>query len=227
MGQLASLGVLLDHAQDKIVLLDERGRVTYANAATERILGWKSGELVGENAFDYVHPEDVAEARAAFERTIGADFVTETTAEIRYRTKDGSWVWLESRMSNVTDEQLDGYVVSSRDITDRIEAQRERHEISERLEELSATTGDVLWMFNADWSELLFVNPVYEDVYGGSLEELERNPDAFFDTIHPEDVPAVRDAMDCLSEGGWCRRRRPDFSRVPRATPRRRSRTPD
>jgi PAS domain S-box-containing protein len=56
-------------------------------------------------------------------------------------------------------------------------------------------------MFNADWSELLFVNPVYEDVYGGSLEELERNPDAFFDTIHPEDVPAVRDAMDCLSEG--------------------------
>jgi PAS domain S-box-containing protein len=201
MARSGSLGVLLDHAQDKIVLLDEEGRFTYANAATERILGWEPDELVGQNAFDYVHPEDVDELRAAFDRTIDADTFLVTTVEYRHEAKDGSWVWLESRMANVTDEQLDGYVVSSRDVTDRIEAQAERREITQKLEELTATTGDILWMFDADWSELLFVNPAYENVMGQSIDTVRADPSAFLDAVHPEDLPAVEDAMRCLSAG--------------------------
>jgi len=201
MARSASLGVLLDHAQDKITLLDENGQFTYANAATERILGWKPEELIGKNTFDHIHPEDVDEVRTAFDRTIGTDAFTVTTVEYRHEANDGSWVWLESRMANVTDEQLDGYVVSSRDITDRIEAQTARREITQRLEELTATTGDVLWMFNADWSELLFVNPAYEAVMGQSTDTVRSDPSAFLDVIHPEDLPAVKDAMNCLSAG--------------------------
>jgi PAS domain S-box-containing protein len=201
MNRSASLGVLLEHAQDKIVLLDEDGRVTYANEATERILGWEPDRFVDQNAFEFVHPEDVEAARAAFERTIEADSFTETTVELRHEAADGSWVRLESRMSNLTDERLDGYVVSSRDVTDRVEAQRERRETARRLEEIAASTGDVLWMFDADWSETLFVNPAYEEIYGRPVEELEASPEAFLDAIHPEDVPAVREAMDCLSAG--------------------------
>jgi PAS domain S-box-containing protein len=201
MVRSASLGVLLDHAQDKITLLDEEGRFTYANAATERILGWEPDEIVGRNTFDHIHPEDVDEVRQAFERTIGADAFTVTTVEYRHGAKDGSWVWLESRMANVTDEQLDGYVVSSRDVTDRIEAQIERRETTQRLEELTSTTGDILWMFTADWSELLFVNPAYETVMGQPVDAVRTDPSAFLDTIHPDDLPAVKDAMNCLSAG--------------------------
>lgn len=201
MVQSASLGVLLDHAQDKITLLDETGRFTYANAATERILGWKPEEMVGRNTFDHIHPEDVEAVRTAFERTIGADVFTVTTVEYRHEAEDGSWVWLESRMANVTDEKLDGYVVSSRDLTDRIEAQAERREITRTLEELTATTGDILWMFDADWSELLFVNPAYETLMGQSADTVRADPSAFLDAIHPADVPAVKDAMNRLSSG--------------------------
>lgn len=201
MPQSASLGVLLDHTQDKIVILDDDGRYTYANAAVERILGYTPDEIVGLNAFEQIHPDDVDEARSAFERTISSEMYTETTVDLRYESKDGSWVWLESRMSNVTDEQLDGYVVSSRHVSDRIEAQRERREIATRLEQLAATTGDVLWMFNADWSELLFVNPAYEQVMGQPVDELHQDPAAFLDAIHPDDIPAVEDAMECLSAG--------------------------
>jgi PAS domain S-box-containing protein len=196
-----SLGVLLDHAQDKITLIDEEGQFTYANAATERILGWKPEEIIGQSAFDYIHPEDIDKLRTAFDRTINADAFTVTTAKFRYKAKDGSWVWLESRMANVTDEQLDGYVVSSRDVTDRVEAQAARREITQRLEELTATTGEILWLFNKDWSELLFVNPAYENVMGQSTDTVRADPTAFLDAIHPEDVPAVKDAMNRLSSG--------------------------
>ncbi|MDY6819076.1 MAG: PAS domain-containing sensor histidine kinase [Halobacteriales archaeon] len=201
MARSASLGVLLDHAQDKIVLLDEAGRFTYLNDAVERILGYEPDELIGENAFELIHPDDVDDAWTAFEETIESTTFTERTANYRIRAKDGEWVWLESRMSNLTDEQLDGYVVSSRDVTDRVEAQRERQETATRLQELAATTSDVLWMFNGDWSELLFINPAFEELYGQPIAELEADPERFLDTIHPDDVPAVKDGMASLAAG--------------------------
>ncbi|WP_144799444.1 PAS domain-containing sensor histidine kinase [Halorubrum depositum] len=195
------LGLLLDQAQDKIALLDEAGRFTYVNGAAERILGFSPEELVGGNAFEYVHPEDREAARGAFDRTITSDGFAEETVEYRHRTADGSWVWLESRMSNLTDDALDGYVVSSRDVTDRVRAERDHAETASHLREIAAVSGDVLWMFDADWTEVLFVNPSYEEIYGGSIEELEEDPQRFLDAIHPDDVPAVEAAMERIAAG--------------------------
>jgi PAS domain S-box-containing protein len=201
MSRSLSLGVLLDHARDKVMLVDKRGTVTYANSALERILGVSPAAFEGENVFDYIHPDDIEAVRAAFQETIASTTFIETTCEYRCRAADGSWVWLESRMSNLTDDELDGYVVSSRDITDRVSAQREQEAVTKRLHELAATTGDVLWMFDGDWSELLFVNPAYEELYGGTIEALEGDPKRFLDTVHPDDVEAVWEAMECVAAG--------------------------
>jgi len=201
MRQSESLGLLLDHTQDKIALLDADGTFTYANQAAERILGFEPNELVGENAFEFIHPEDVDEARAAFDRAIERDTLFEETVEYRHRTSDGGWVWLESRMCNVTDERLDGYVISSRDVTDRVQAERERMETATRLEELATISPDVLWMVDADWSEVLFVNAAFEEVYGIDIETYRADPRTFLEAVHPDDRDGVRDAMTRLSAG--------------------------
>lgn len=201
MSRPASLGIILDHTQDTIVLLDEYGEITYANQAVEHVLGWEPAAFVGQNAFDHVHPDDVDAVSEAFEDTIASTEFTQRTERYRHQTSDGSWVWLESRMSNLTDDKLDGYIVSSRDITDRITAQREYQDTADRLQEIAGATHDVLWMFDSDWSELLFINPAYETVFGQSTERLERDPTAFLDAVHPDDVSAVTEAMKCLSTG--------------------------
>jgi PAS domain S-box-containing protein len=201
MGPTGSLDVLLDHAQDKIVVVDEAGVITYANDAVRRILGYDPSDLVGTYAFDYVHPEDVDDARDAFQALVDADEPTKSTSTYRFRAADDSWVILESRMSNCRTEDLDGYVVSSRDVTDRVAAERDRRETTARLQELAASTNDVLWMFTADWTDVLFVNAAYEDVYGGDVDELRENPSSFLETVHPDDVPRVEDAMARLSAG--------------------------
>jgi PAS domain S-box-containing protein len=104
-------------------------------------------------------------------------------------------------MSNLTDSELGGYVVSSRDISDRVAAERERDESETRLRELAANTDDVLWMFSGDWSELLFLNPAYESVYGGSIDAVEADTGAFLDCVYPDDLPAVERAMEALAAG--------------------------
>ena len=194
-------GLLLDQAQDKVALLSVDGEYTYVNAAAKGILGFEPDELVGTDAFGYIHPDERERVRRTFEEAIRATEFTEVTAEYRHRTRDGSWVWLESRMSNLTDDALDGFVISSRDVTDRVRAEREREEATSHLREIAAVSSDVLWMFDADWTELLFVNPAYEEIYGASLDELRGDPGTFLDAIHPDDRPAVEEAMERLSGG--------------------------
>ncbi|MFT4883677.1 MAG: PAS domain S-box-containing protein [Natronomonas sp.] len=195
------LSTLLDLTQDKIVLIDENGTYRYANATVERLLGYTPEELVGQDSFDYVHPQDVETVREAFRELVVAEEDTTDTIEYRHRAKDGSWVWLESRMLNRKDTTLDGYVVSSRDITDRKKAEAAHRETERRLQELAANAKDVLWMFTADWEELLFVNDAYEEVYGHSTERLAANPPSFLEAVHPEDREGASEVMGRLSAG--------------------------
>ncbi|MFC6975131.1 PAS domain S-box protein [Halomicroarcula sp. GCM10025709] len=193
--------LLLEYTQDKIAVLDESGTYTYVNAAAEHVIGYEPAALIGTNAFEYVHPDDRGVLQDAFETIVGTEEFQADTATYRYRASDGSWTWLESRMSNLTDTELAGYVVSSRVVTDRIEAERERQESQARLRELADTTDDVLWLVDGDWEEVLFCNPAYEAVFGRPVEELEAGPENILDCVYPPDRPVVEESMKQLSEG--------------------------
>ncbi len=84
---------------------------------------------------------------------------------------------------------------------DQYRTQRAAQRTERHVRELMENTPDVRWMFTDDWSELLFINTSYEDIYGGSVSELEADPTSFLDTIHPDDRDHVRAAMERLSGG--------------------------
>ncbi|QZP39131.1 PAS domain S-box protein [Halobaculum magnesiiphilum] len=192
---------LLDNAHDKIVVIDDDGVYRYANAAAERVVGYEPSEIVGTASFAYVHPGDRDRVRSTFETVIGDDPGATTEVEYRHRTADGGYVWLRSRVMNSTDDRLDGYVVSSTDVTERRRAEAEHEEAQSRLGELAANTTEVLWMFDADWSEVLFVNDAFEDLWGIPVERLREDPRVFLEGVHPDDRDRVRAAMRELSAG--------------------------
>ncbi|MGQ3414276.1 PAS domain S-box protein [Natrinema sp. LN54] len=198
IGNLAS--ILLEHAQDKLAVVDESGRYLYVNDASESLLGYEPAQLVGEQSREYVHPDDRQTVADRFER-VSATGDRSATVRYRHATRSGEWVWLESRFTDLPDDALEGYAVSSRDITDQIAAERDRRDAESRLRTIAGTVGDVLWMFDGDWSEVLFVNPAYEDVFGQSVANLEADPQQFLEVVHPDDVPCVREAMRRVSSG--------------------------
>ncbi|GAA0547175.1 PAS domain-containing protein [Halorubrum ejinorense] len=185
---------LIDLAQDKIAVIDETGRFRYLNAATEALLGFDPGSLVGTDAFELVHPEDVDRVRELFEAAVRSDVRPDGPLEYRYATADGDWLWLRTRVYPPSETGIDGYALSSRDVTLEVESRR-------RLETIASTSPDVLWMFAADWSELLFVNEATKPVFGIDREALRERPQGFLEVVHPDDRPAVKDAMQRLSCG--------------------------
>ena len=121
---------LVEHSQDTIMLLDEKGRITYLSPGRARILGYDGPERIGAAALDIVHPEDAPEISRRFarlkERPGGSD-----TAEMRCRHKDGSWRWIEATGTNLLDEpSVRAIVVNYRDLSARKHA-AEQH--AERL----------------------------------------------------------------------------------------------
>lgn len=197
----ASSSALLEHTQDKIALVDESGVFRYVNGAADSLLGYDPEELVGNSAFEYMHPDERATVRECFDRIIESEDQITETVRYRFRAADGSWLWMESRFSNITDDELGGYVVSSRDVTEKVKAQADRETAEVRLREIANTISDPVWMFSADWTEVLFVSPAYEEIYGQSIETLREDSMTFLDTVHPDDVPCVEDAMERLSDG--------------------------
>ena len=96
------------------------------------------------------------------------------------------------------------YVVLANRISNAVGQYRSRRAVREterKLSELAERTDDILFMFSGDWDELLFVNSAYEEIWGGSIDELSANPTSFLDLIHPDDRERARESMDRLSAG--------------------------
>ncbi len=100
------------------------GNVLRINDAWHDVLGWDLDYMAAEPSISFVHPDDrdkTLEAREELRR-VGA----RTTFENRYRTKDGTYRWLQWRAVAVPERQT--IYSAARDVTEdkRIAAELER-----------------------------------------------------------------------------------------------------
>ena len=107
------------------MVLNADGTVAYASPCSPSILGLSPEEIEGKNLFYFIHPDDVSTAITTFKASLNNPGETQTS-EYRFRHKDNSWLYLESK-SNFpgTDHNLNGVVVNSRDVTQRRQAEAE------------------------------------------------------------------------------------------------------
>jgi PAS domain S-box-containing protein len=128
---------------------------------------------------------------------------------ILYTGKGSEEIASEAISAGVTDylqkESGTGqYPILANRICNAVEQYRSRQAVQEterKLSELAERTDDLLFMFDDDWSELLFANSAYEEIWGGSIEELEQNPSSFLENVRLDDREKVRTSMERLSNG--------------------------
>jgi PAS domain S-box-containing protein len=127
---------LIEHSTDILIIVDESGVIQYENKAVQRVTGYDPEERTGNRVFEYVHPDDERRVLEKFSEAINASDDKIVTAEFRFRHKDGSWVWLESRGVTQRIPSIDGYVVTLRDITQRKEYEEHLRRERDRLSRL-------------------------------------------------------------------------------------------
>jgi len=80
---------LLELSRELMCIAGSDGFFKWINAAFERVLGYTREELLSQQFFAFVHPDDVEITKVKLEKLkAGLDVVH---FENRYRTKDGRW----------------------------------------------------------------------------------------------------------------------------------------
>jgi diguanylate cyclase (GGDEF)-like protein/PAS domain S-box-containing protein len=183
---------LTQNSSDLVTVMESSGIVRYQSPAIERMLGYSSEELLGKNAFDYVHPDDYKRVKAAYEEGL-EDPGLHPSAAYRFRHKDGSWRWLESVGTNLIQEPgVGGYVVNSRDITRRKEAEDRLRDAEKRYRMLVERIPAITYIQEIRrTSETVYVSPQIMDIMGYTPEECTSTPGFWIRILHPDDREAV------------------------------------
>ena len=141
---------LIRHGWDIVSIIEADGIIRYESPAIERVLGYKPEEMIGTNAFYYLHPDD-AEMVANKYREGVANNKSTVAIEARFLCADGSHRYLEA-VSNflVEDPDVQGVIINSRDITERKEAEEALRKSEDRFRQLFAQSIDILVVHDGD-----------------------------------------------------------------------------
>ncbi len=99
-----TLRTITDSARDAIIMIDNRGKITFWNTAAEKIFGWNQSEAIGLDLHSLLAPEiyhfSFLRGMRLFTDTGQGDAVGKTL-ELRSRKKDGSEIPIELSLASV------------------------------------------------------------------------------------------------------------------------------
>jgi PAS domain S-box-containing protein len=184
----------LENSSEIISIVAPDGTLKYASSAWQRVLGYDAKAMVGANLLDYVHPDDLPHVLEETETALSEGERTTNKAEYRFRHVDGSWRWMESVGTYLLDNPaVGGVVVTSRDISERKEAEERLREAEERYRTLVETIPAMTYIQKIEdgTSATIYVSPQVEEVVGYTPEECTSTPDLWVKILHPEDKERV------------------------------------
>ena len=178
------LQVILDATSDLILTLDGKGVFRFVSPAITHHLGWAVDEIVGREAIEFMHADDVNEVFSlAFATGPG-----ESTDPLQHRIrhKDGTWRFFESVGTNrLADGQVNAFVISARPIDKRRASEDALRSSEERFRLLAENSTDIISR-RGPYGYVTYVSPAVRTVLG-------YDPDHFteMDTtqlVHSEDL---------------------------------------
>ena len=137
---------LIENALDIITVLDSNGTILFESPSIEKLLGYRQEELIGNDVFTHVHPEDFLPTRQHFTKLVQEPGAMESV-ELRIRHKNGSWRLLEAIGKSIGSAGSVRVIVNSRDITERKKLE-EGIVKSQKLESLGILAGGIAHDFN-------------------------------------------------------------------------------
>jgi PAS domain S-box-containing protein len=123
LAQEKQLRRLADNTSDLICEIDPDGLIRYASPSYRTLLGYDPADLVGTDAFALIHPDQRPAAVAA--AVSGALARQAQKMALRVRRLTGDYIEMETLGNPIYDAQgqLEGFVLSSRDLRERQEAE--------------------------------------------------------------------------------------------------------
>ena len=134
------LTTLLDSTRELIAILGQDGTLQFANSTFQNMLGYRAEQLLGRSLFAIVHALDVERLRERLKQLVareGSSF----TERCRFRSKDGSWRWLDVTYRNrLCEPGIEGIQLNALEVTHLHRMESERQVIADIVHALNETS---------------------------------------------------------------------------------------
>jgi PAS domain S-box-containing protein len=186
---------IVNTARDGIWMIDESGRITFANQRLAEMLGYSLEEMRLASLLDFVEPACHTEAQRLLDERVdgaGKDF------DFRFRRKDGSELWAIVSRNTLVDRE--GRLICSlgmmTDITERKRAEEKLRENEEKFRQLADNIEDVFWILEIEPARFVYISPAFEEIFGLSPEPFYKNFANFFRAVHRQDREVLLSAFE-------------------------------
>ena len=196
------LRLVLDTIPQRVFWKDRAFTYLGCNRRFARDAGLENpAQIVGRNDFELAWRESAAHYRAD-DRLIMLTDRPKLDFEELQRRPDGSTIWLHTSKVPLHDETgaVIGLLGTYDDITERKSAEQALRASEERLERALWGADLGLWDWHIQTGEVFF-DQRWAAMLGYAPEELEPSMATWERLVHPEDLPAVRQALDAHLRG--------------------------
>ncbi len=174
---------------DAVVAMDSFGIVTEWNPRAEMLFGFTREEAIGNLLHDLIIPDVHAKAHfhglENFSRT-GVSHILDRQIQISARRKDGTEFPVEMSIGTIPSGDETHFSAFIRDISERLENERELRENRHQLKEAQRIAGLGFWNWNAATDEM-YVSEEKLVLYARPELKLPMTFFEFLEIVHPED----------------------------------------
>lgn len=176
---------LIEQTSDVITVVGANGAIQYQSPSSEPVKGWEPEELVGEQILEYVHPDDRSRVAEEFSALTVENGRLDEEIEFRFQSKDDGWIWLAvTGTAPGPDSPIDGYITTSRDITERKEFEQELASERDFLETILESLPYPFYVLDVE---------DYSVIHANSHATVERG-DTCYEVTHGRDEPCDQGA---------------------------------
>lgn len=158
------------------------------NDAAVNDYGYSQAEFLSMTIKDIRPPEDVP---ILVDRNSVHFSKVKQAGVWRHQKRDGTLIYVEITAHELVFVGRQARLVLARDITQEKQAREALQASEEKFRQIAENIHEIFWMSDDEMHEVLYVNPVYEQIWGRTRENLYANPKSFIDAVHPEDRERV------------------------------------
>ncbi len=188
--RIHELAVITESSDDAIFGVTMEGTITRWNKGAEKIYGYTEAEVIGQSISILIPSDDRDEVPRTLGRLERGEIIIRESLR---RRKDGQEIYVSLTISPIRNPagQIIGASTVARDVTERKRVERELRESEERFRELTENIDEVFWIRDLENTQMIYVSPAYERIWGRSRESLYLSPKSWTEAIHPEDKGRV------------------------------------